>query len=166
MSDTRLMTVLFRKETEVWHGAHQRDKGRLFVIASQLRWTSKSVEWYVGTSSSFRAVMARPMRHMLMYSVSSIAAADGLQSFLSDVKTFVFSFSPQLRIPKPHAVGMHVFFGTSLRSRDIHQEPPFLASCTYVVFLKDPLQRLVTLRASLTSLSPFGCQISSQTHMH
>ena len=87
------------------------------MIASQLRWTSKSVEWYVGTSSSFRAVMARPMRHMLMDSISSIAAADGLQSFHSDVKTFAFPFPPQQRIARPYAVRMRVFCGPSLRSR-------------------------------------------------
>ena len=104
------------------------------MIASQLRWTSKSVEWYVGTSSSFRAVMARPMRHMLMDSISSIAAADGLQSFHSDVKTFAFPFSPQQRIARPYAVRMRVFCGPSLRSRNVHQETPFLALCPYVMF--------------------------------
>ena len=128
------MTVLFQKETEGWHGTHQRDRGRLLVIASQLRWTSKSVEWYVGTSSSFRAVMARPMRHMLMDSVSSIAAADGLQSFQSDVKTFAFPFSPQQRIAKPHAIRMRVLRGPSLNRRKIHQDTPFLALCPYVMF--------------------------------
>ena len=127
---------IFKKGTEGWHGAHQRDKGRLLVIASQLRWTSKSVEWYVGTSSSFRAVMARPMRHMLMDPAPSIGAADRLQSFLSEVKTVVFCFLSQLRSPKPHAVRMYVFCGPSLRSRDIHQEPPILASCLYVMLLK------------------------------
>ena len=115
------------------------------MIASQLRWTSKSVEWYVGTSSSFRAVMARPMRHMLMDPISSIAAADGLRSFQSDVKTFAFPFSPQQRIAKPHAVRMRMFCGPSLRSRKIHQETPFLALCPHVM---SPERLFATARGS------------------
>ena len=96
--------------------------------------------------------MARPMRHVLMDFFSSIAAADGLQSFHGDVKTFVFPSSPQQRIAKPHAVRMRVFCGPSLRSRKTHQETPFLALCPYVMFPERLFARLVTVRPSLTSL--------------
>ena len=40
--------------------------GTLLVMAIQFRWTSISVEWYVGTRSSFKAVTASQMRQMLL----------------------------------------------------------------------------------------------------
>ena len=40
--------------------------GILLVTAIQFRWTSRSVEWYVGTRSSFKAVTASQMRQMLL----------------------------------------------------------------------------------------------------
>ena len=46
--------------------------GKVEVMAIQLRCTSKSVEWYVGTRSSFRPVIASPMRHILLGADSSM----------------------------------------------------------------------------------------------